>query len=48
MFEILTVRTLKRGKLRRRAEFRGNQLNSCGDMTIFRFLKTVAAAMSDF
>jgi len=34
--------------LRHRANFRGDQLNRCGDMAIIQFLKMAAAAILDF
>jgi len=37
IFEILTVGTLKRVKLRDHAKFSQNRSNRCGHMTIFRY-----------
>jgi len=48
MFEILTVGTLKKVKLRHRAKCHGERSNQCGDMVIFfRFFKMAAAAVLD-
>jgi len=46
--EILGAGRLKTAKMRHRAKFRGDRLNRCRDMAIFRFLKMAAAAILDF
>jgi len=48
IFEILTVGTYKRAKLRHHAKFRRNRSNRGRDMVIFRFSKMAAAAILDF
>ena len=45
IFEILTVGTVKRIQLHKRAKFRGDRSKDWGDMAIFRFCKMAAAAM---
>jgi len=40
--------TAGREDMHQRAKFRGDRSNHCGDMVIFRFFKTSAAAILDF
>jgi len=47
MLEILTAYTLRRAKIRHRAEFCADRSNRCGDMAVFDFSRWRPSAILD-